>query len=150
MARAKAAPVARFTVQQAVTLTGFRSPFMLDYLKRSGVVKPSHSADPGRGRRRYYSFGDLVVLRALGHLLERGIAVRRLKTAIDRLRLQFKHLDQDATITRYLFTDGKRVLLHDQPNGWIDLSSGGQYTFAFMVDLVASRDDVVARMRDAA
>jgi DNA-binding transcriptional MerR regulator len=116
---------------------------MVDYLARTEVVVPSVLRKPGRGRRRLYSFGDLVVLRAVGRLLESGISVARLKTALKTLQRNFRHLRPEGTLCRYLITDGRNVYLEEESGALTDLTDAGQMAFAFVVDIRGARDDVI-------
>jgi hypothetical protein len=45
---------------------------MVNYLVRQRIVTPTAGARRGRGVQRKFSFGDLVVLKAVTKLLEAG------------------------------------------------------------------------------
>lgn len=133
-----------FVSVEAAHLSGL-SRHMIDYLCRTGVVRPSGRAAPGRGRHRHYTFGDVVLLKAISGLLTGGLPVRKLKTALDQLRKRdFKGLTEASMIGRYLITDGKRIFLRDRPNALEDLTASGQFAFAFVVDIQDARSKVVA------
>ena len=136
-----------YTTAQATRVTGFKSPMMVEYLYREGVVIPSIRANPGRGRSCLYSFGDLVLLRALNRLLESKLPVAKLKQALDTQRKIFSDLGPDSEIARYLITDGKNVLLHNYPSHLVELNKDGQLAFAFIVDIHDAREDVSADVR---
>lgn len=136
-----------FNTMEAAELAGFRSAMMVDYLCRSGIIIPSARGAPGRGRSRLYLFGDIVLLRALCRLLKSGLPVSRLKAALRKLKRNFKGLDPTRTLQRYLITDGVSVYLDDNPNCLTNLNSDGQMEFAFIVDIVHARDDVIRNAR---
>src|SRR5687768_15820431 len=73
-----------FTVQDAARYSGLPLT-MVDYLCRNKVLAPSTEFRRGRGRPRRYSFGDIVMLRALAKLLRNGISVLRLGKALAAL-----------------------------------------------------------------
>jgi len=66
---------------------------------RSGFVKPS-GAD---GRRRMYTFGDLVAIRAVRDLLASGVPLRRVRTGLAALRASRGRIR----------SDGRRLVVHD-------------------------------------
>ena len=136
-----------FTARQARSLAGFRNVYMIDYLARSGVVRPSVAANPGRGRRRLYSFADVVLLRALNRLLERGIPVRGLKNAQATYKRLHKDVKAGQLPARYLITDGDRVLYIESPSQIVDLTNDGQLAFAFVVDMLPINDEVLTQHR---
>jgi DNA-binding transcriptional MerR regulator len=138
-----------FTTKEAAALAGFRTGMMVDYLCRQGIVVPSKRPGPGRGRARLYSFGDLVLLRAVSRLLQSGLPVRRLKDALEKLRKQFQRVRPETAIAKYLITDGKEVFLVDRPEALLNLNRDGQLAFAFIIDVEHAREDVIAAAASA-
>ncbi|HEX9978417.1 MAG TPA: helix-turn-helix domain-containing protein, partial [Acidimicrobiia bacterium] len=70
-----------FTSQQACRLTAC-TPHQLRYWDRVGLVEPSIQGTGGRpGRRRLYTFRDLVALRVVRSLLDNGMSVQRVRRA---------------------------------------------------------------------
>jgi DNA-binding transcriptional MerR regulator len=111
---------------------------MLDYLCREKVVVPSLPAKRGRGRPRRYSFGDLVLLRALEKLLSAGVSVRRVRKALQTLREYFGDISPERLPTHYLVTDGAGVYLQEYSKGkkrLLDLDGTGQMSFFFVLEL---------------
>lgn len=108
---------------------------MVDYLCRSNVLVPSGRTRPGRGLGRIYTFGDVVMLRALSHLLKCGISVAKLKTALKSLRSRHGEITFSSA-PMYLVTDGTKIYFR---NGSLkvveDLSANGQIAFAFVIKL---------------
>lgn len=133
-----------FSIREVARLAGFKRASMIDYLCRTGVVEPSGRPSPGRGRSRLYTFGDVVLLRAISGLLAGGLPVRRLRTALNELRQgKFKNLRKDTAIGQFLVTDGKGVWLKDSADVLIELTAGSQLAFAFLVDVHAARKTVL-------
>ncbi|MBO0774746.1 MAG: MerR family transcriptional regulator, partial [Actinobacteria bacterium] len=58
----------------------------LDYWARTGLVEPSVRAATGSGSLRLYSFHDILVLKVVKRLLDTGISLQQIRTAVDHLR----------------------------------------------------------------
>jgi DNA-binding transcriptional MerR regulator len=143
MPRRRATPAGQYGVREAARYSGL-SRFMVDYLVRSGVVVPV-APKPGRGRSRLFTFGEVVLLRALSHLLNSGIEVRRLKAALTTLRAKHPEITHQSLPGKYLVTDGEAVFYCDRRGLLLDLSAGGQLAFAFVLEMEKARDHVIAR-----
>ncbi len=91
-----------FTAQQACQLTGCTS-HQLRYWDRVDLLRPSMQSTGGRpGKRRLYSFRDLVALRVVKSLLDNGMSVQRVRRAWDYLRRtgdMERHLSEVKLIT---------------------------------------------------
>ena len=133
-------PDQRFGIGRAAHLSKLGRP-MVDYLCRSNVLVPSNGPRPGRGKGRQYSFGDVVMLRALSHLLKSGISVAKLKGALGTLRARHHEITPEKA-PRYLVTDGTRIYFYDGKNPVEELSANGQMAFAFIIKLDRVRDDI--------
>jgi DNA-binding transcriptional MerR regulator len=96
-----------FTAQQATRLTGC-TPHQLRYWDKVSLVQPSLQRTGGRpGRRRLYSFRDLVALRVVRSLLDNGMSIQRVRRAWDYLR---RTADMDAHLAEIrLVTDGDSI-----------------------------------------
>jgi DNA-binding transcriptional MerR regulator len=133
-----------FSSQTAATLAGITYR-QLDHWARSGFVQPSLSpALPGTGRRRRYSFTDVVALRTAGELLRAGVslqALRRVVAELQRLR------ENAALVQARLIVDGDDVLLVEDSDGALSvLRRPGQRVLRFVVDV----GDVVRQLAQAA
>lgn len=96
-----------FTAQQACQFTGC-TPHQLRYWDRVDLVRPSIQATGGRpGRRRLYSFRDLVALRVVKSLLDNGMSVQRVRRAWNYLR-RTADMEQHLSEVR-LVTDGQSI-----------------------------------------
>lgn len=111
------------------------SPEMLTYLARIDVLKPSGNDKPGRGRPRRYTFTDVVFLKAIAGLLERGIEVKRLGRALRRAKADASQwMDIRKAPARFLVTDGTDVFFNEA--GQLEsMTFTGQYAFGFVIDL---------------
>ena len=103
----------------------------LDYWARTELVTPSIRDARGSGTQRLYSFQDLVALRVIKRLLDAGVSLQRVRTAVDYL----KEMDLPASGVT-LFSDGKGVYEAHSPEAVVDLLKKGQGVFAIVVDKV--------------
>jgi DNA-binding transcriptional MerR regulator len=127
-----------YTVREAARLTAL-SVDMVNYLARHKVVVSSGNRSRGRGRVRLYTFADLVLLRAIGQLLERGISVLRLNKSFASAQRRGK-TTSELLSRKYLVTDGYNVYFQD--SGKLELLESGQLAFAFVLELDAIRISV--------
>lgn len=92
-----------------------------------------------------YSFGDVIVLRAISKLLKAGVSVGRLGKAFRSLR---KHHD-DFTPTKiasvFIVTDGRDVYLR-RSDEVLECLSDGQMSFAFIVEVEKLRGEVLEQL----
>jgi DNA-binding transcriptional MerR regulator len=105
----------------------------LDYWARTGLVEPSVRSATGSGSQRLYSFRDILVLRVVNRLLEAGVSLPNIRTAIGHLRDRGAH--DLAQLT--LVSDGTTVYELASPDDVVDLLREGQGVFAIAVGRVA-------------
>ena len=77
----------------------------LDYWARTGLVEPSIRNAAGSGSQRLYSFRDILVLKVVKRLLDTGVSLQNIRTAVGHLRE--RGVDDLAQIT--LMSDGASV-----------------------------------------
>jgi len=130
-----------FSAKEAAEFAGL-SLAMVDYLCRYKLVIPANERKRGRGVQRWYSFGDIVVLRSVAKLLEAGVSVLRLKKALANLRAQHSDITFDGMPATYLVTDGKDVFFRHK-TGVLELLTNGQLSFAFVVEVESVRKEAV-------
>ncbi len=101
----------------------------LDYWARTGLVEASVREASGSGTQRLYSFRDILVLKVVKKLLDAGISLQNIRTAVASLR---DHGVEDlAQIT--LMSDGTTVYECTSTDEVVDLLQGGQAVFAIAV-----------------
>jgi hypothetical protein len=110
---------------------------MIAYLVRQKIVIPSASQYRRRGKRLLFSFQDLIAIRAVRALFEKGISATRLASEIRKLRRHLKRIDASelAPDLRYLATDGTKVYFWNRERDLYPATSTGQFAFAFVLDL---------------
>ncbi len=97
-------PTERFTpeeVQRILGLTGKQ----LDQWERLRLVSPTND-----GVKRYYDFRDLIGLRTIKQLVEKGVPANRLQRAIDALREKLSKVQTPLAELRVI-SDGKDVIV---------------------------------------
>ncbi|MFF7409838.1 MerR family transcriptional regulator [Streptomyces lydicus] len=104
----------------------------LDYWARTGLVEPSIRPAYGSGTQRLYSFRDVVVLKIVKRLLDTGVSLQNIRTAVQHLRSRGL-----ADLTRMtLMSDGATVYECTSPDQVVDLLQGGQGVFGIAVGVV--------------
>jgi len=104
----------------------------LDYWARTGLVQPSVRSAAGSGSQRLYSFRDILVLKIVKRLLDTGVSLQQIRTAVTHLRQRGIH--DMAQIT--LMSDGASVYECTSPDEVVDLVQGGQGVFGIAVGRV--------------
>jgi len=104
----------------------------LDYWARTGLVEPSIRPAAGSGTQRLYSFGDILVLKIVKRLLDTGVSLQQIRTAVQHMRQ--RGIQDLAQIT--LMSDGASVYACTSPDEVIDLVQGGQGVFGIAVGRV--------------
>jgi DNA-binding transcriptional MerR regulator len=104
----------------------------LDYWARTGLVEPSIRSAQGSGSQRLYSFTDILVLKVVKRLLDTGVSLQNIRTAVAHLRE--RGVDDLAQIT--LMSDGASVYECTSADEVVDLVQGGQGVFGIAVGRV--------------
>lgn len=101
----------------------------LDYWARTGLVEPTVREAAGSGTQRLYSFRDILVLKIVKKLLDAGVSLHNIRTAISTLRGY--GVEELAQIT--LMSDGMSVYECTSTDEVVDLLQGGQAVFGIAV-----------------
>ena len=104
----------------------------LDYWARTGLVEPSVRAAHGSGSQRLYSFRDILVLKVVKRLLDTGVSLQQIRTAVSHLR--DRGVRDLAQIT--LMSDGVSVYECTSADEVVDLLQGGQGVFGIALGRV--------------
>jgi DNA-binding transcriptional MerR regulator len=104
----------------------------LDYWARTGLVEPSVRPATGSGSQRLYGFRDILVLKVVKRLLDTGISLQQIRTAVAHMRT---HGASDlAQVT--LMSDGVSVYECTSADEVVDLLQGGQGVFGIALGRV--------------
>jgi DNA-binding transcriptional MerR regulator len=129
----------------------------LDYWARTGLVEPSIRAAQGSGSQRLYSFTDILVLKVVKRLLDTGVSLQQIRTAVSHLR--DRGVQDLAQIT--LMSDGVSVYECRSRDEVVDLVLGGQGVFGIalgrvwqevegtLAELPAERADTAGELDEA-
>jgi DNA-binding transcriptional MerR regulator len=101
----------------------------LDYWARTGLVEPSVRGATGSGTQRLYSFRDILLLKVIKRLLEAGISLQQIRSAVHHLRA--RGTDDLTRVT--LMSDGATVYECTSNDEVIDLLQGGQGVFGIAI-----------------
>ena len=122
--------------------TGYRGPTackaagityrQLDYWARTGLVEPTVRGATGSGTQRLYGFRDILVLRVVKRLLDSGVSLQQIRTAVEHLRE--RGVEDLSRIT--LMSDGATVYECTSNDEVIDLVQGGQGVFGIALGRV--------------
>jgi DNA-binding transcriptional MerR regulator len=104
----------------------------LDYWARTGLVEPSIRPAKGSGSQRLYSFTDILVLKVVKRLLDTGVSLQQIRTAVSHLR--DRGVQDLAQIT--LMSDGVSVYECKSADEVVDLVQGGQGVFGIALGRV--------------
>ena len=104
----------------------------LDYWARTGLVEPGIRTASGSGTQRLYGFRDILVLKIVKRLLDAGVSLQNIRTAVDHLRS--RGVTELERIT--LMSDGASIYECASPDEIIDLLQGGQGVFGIAVGKV--------------
>ena len=104
----------------------------LDYWARTSLVEPSIRSASGSGTQRLYGFRDILVLKIVKRLLDAGVSLQNIRTAVDHLR--GRGVTDLERIT--LMSDGASIYECTSSDEIIDLLAGGQGVFGIAVGKV--------------
>jgi DNA-binding transcriptional MerR regulator len=131
----------------------------LDYWARTGLVEPTVRTAGGSGTQRLYSFRDVLLLKVIKRLLDAGVSLQQIRSAVHHLR---ERGTEDITRVT-LMSDGATVYECRSADEVIDLLQGGQGVFGIAIGGVwreiegslaempserAARDDDSASLHD--
>ena len=101
----------------------------LDYWTRTGLIQPSVRSATGSGTQRLYGFRDILVLKVIKRLLDTGVSLQQIRTAVAHL-----HARGTDDLTRVtLMSDGATVYECTSNDEVIDLLQGGQGVFGIAI-----------------
>jgi len=143
-------------MQMANGETGYRAPAVcrlvgityrqLDYWARTDLLRPSTQEASGSGSQRLYSFTDLVQLKVIKRLLDAGMSLKRIRSAVDILRDQLESDRPLADVT--LLSDGTTIFAATSPDEVVDVFRRGQGVFGIAVGPV--QEEIAGAVHDLA
>ncbi len=122
-----------FNAEQAACLSGCTCR-QLRYWRKTGLVQPAVvEFTPGGAKRDRYDFRNLVELRTIVTMLQRGISLQKIRKTLQYLR---EHTDYSRPLAECkLVTDGSTIFeVCESPSSILDTLRRGQVAFCIAVD----------------
>ena len=104
----------------------------LDYWARTGLVEPTIKNAAGSGSQRLYGFKDILVLKIVKRLLDTGVSLQNIRTAVEHLR----KIGATELESMTLMSDGASIYECSSPDQIVDLLQGGQGVFGIAISKV--------------
>src|SRR5256886_1590627 len=96
-----------YSTKEIAQMSGF-SVRQIAYWAKQGIIVPSVQQSHGSGTRRRYSFDDLLQLRFVRQLRDRGWSVQKIREAINKLR---EVMDDPHVLQRAIPVHGAQTIL---------------------------------------
>jgi DNA-binding transcriptional MerR regulator len=122
--------VAGYRAPQVCKLVGITYR-QLDYWARTGLIVPSMQQAHGSGSQRVYSFTDVVQLKVIKNLLDAGMSLKKIRSAVEILRNEMNSEQPLADVT--LLSDGKTIYAAHSDEEVVDVLRKGQGVFSIAI-----------------
>lgn len=119
-----------FRAPQVCKLVGI-SYRQLDYWARTKLIVPSLQQAKGSGSQRLYSFSDVVQLKVIKRLLDAGMSLMKIRSAVEILRQQLDSEQPLADVT--LLSDGQTIYAAHSEEEVVDVFKRGQGVFGIAI-----------------
>lgn len=124
--------ISAYTADRARRLTGLTAR-QIQYWDERGFIRPSLTARKGRGRRRLYSFRDLISLKVAADLRAKDVSLQLIRKVNDHLR----RLDYGDPLAELNFAVvGGKLYFHEGAR-WQEGRHLGQIVAAYMIPVGA-------------
>lgn len=133
-----------FWIHEAVVLSGF-SKYMLDYFEREGIFGANASVGRGRGRKRRYTYQDVVLLRALSAICQGRGKIRHLKESLQKFSSEHGPIRPGERLKQVLCVIGNELCVRTASGVARELRSG-QLALSFVVDLECVTDQIAKQV----
>lgn len=122
--------VAGYRAPQVCKLVGITYR-QLDYWARTGLIVPSMQQAHGSGSQRIYSFTDVVQLKVIKNLLDAGMSLKKIRSAVEILRGEMDSDQPLADVT--LLSDGQTIYAAHSDEEVVDVLRKGQGVFSIAI-----------------
>lgn len=123
-------PIDGYRAPQVCNLVGITYR-QLDYWARTGLIQPSIQTAQGSGTQRRYGFTDIVQLKVVKRLLDAGMSLKKIRTAMGILRDQLEGDNPLTDVT--LLSDGTTIFAAHSADEVVDVFQRGQGVFGIAV-----------------
>jgi len=130
-------------------IAGYRAPQVcklvgityrqLDYWARTDLLVPTLKAATGSGSQRLYTFTDVVQLKVVKRLLDAGMSLKKIRSAVEILREQMDSNQPLADVT--LLSDGQTIYAAHSEQEVVDVFRRGQGVFGIAIGPVQAEVD---------
>lgn len=103
----------------------------LDYWARTDLLRPSLQQAHGSGTQRLYSFADIIQLKVVKRLLDAGMSLKKIRSAVEILREQMRSDAPLVDVT--LLSDGQTIFAAHSADEVVDVFQRGQGVFGIAV-----------------
>ena len=103
----------------------------LDYWARTGLIVPTLAQAQGSGSQRIYSFSDVVQLKVIKNLLDAGMSLKKIRSAVEILRAELDSDQPLADVT--LLSDGQTIYAAHSDQEVVDVLRKGQGVFSIAI-----------------
>jgi DNA-binding transcriptional MerR regulator len=104
----------------------------IQYWDEQGFIRPSVKLAGGRGTKRLYSFSDLIQLKVVKNLAERGLSLRKIRRCVAHLRSYSADRVPPLQNLKYV-TDGENLfVLTSDKNKILDVMNR-QFVFSLAI-----------------
>ena len=103
----------------------------LDYWARTDLIRPSLQEASGSGSQRLYSFPDIVQLKVIKRLLDAGMSLKKIRSAVEILKDQLASDRPLEDVT--LLSDGQTIYAARSADEVVDVFRRGQGVFGIAV-----------------
>jgi DNA-binding transcriptional MerR regulator len=132
-----------FTSEEIGTLAGVPLGTLYTWVQTKLIV-PSVVTPHGKGRRVVWSFRDIIAVRTVRHLREKGISYQGLRRVVTYIQ---KHRGIERPLMEcWLVTDGAEVYLLDGDAVLALLRKPGQLAWCQLVDMKRTIDEIQAKI----
>lgn len=121
-----------FNTNTILKLTGLTMR-QVDYWDRTHFIKPSLKEASGYGTARLYSFVDLVQLKVAKTLIDKGVALQKIRKAITYLKKNFPDIEKPLAEMKFLTDDENIFVLTKDKKTILDTLAKGQMVFAVAI-----------------
>ena len=103
----------------------------LDYWARTELIVPALQQARGSGSQRLYSFSDVVQLKVIKNLLDAGMSLKKIRSAVQILREEMDTDQPLADVT--LLSDGQTIYAAHSDQEVVDVLRKGQGVFSIAI-----------------
>ena len=103
----------------------------LDYWARTDLIRPSLQEANGSGSQRLYTFQDVVQLKVIKRLLDAGMSLKKIRSAVEILSEQLESDRPLADVT--LLSDGQTIYAAHSEEEVVDVFRRGQGVFGIAI-----------------